>query len=480
MNPNVDLSRFSRTPGEDTGGLVSPPRRLAARYGVPLVLLAGFGVLGAYSLRDSISPPRAVRVIQPALVNGLAAAEASSPAFQAPGWIEPDPFPVTVSALTMGIVRKVHVLEGQHADAGDLIAELVDDDARIAVDMAAAAVARKKAERDGARENWENPIALVEAVKAAQAESRRLETQLEDSRRAFDLARQQASIDTDLSRGGALGQFPAIQTKSALRAAEIAIRETTSRIAASSATLEAALGRARLRTEDRQRLAVAEAELRDAEARLADARLKLAWTRVTAPTSGTVMRLYVGPGSMLSTQMDKGMRVAAMYDPSRIQARAEVPLADAAKVRSDLPAEIRIESLPDRAFRGVLTRIVHEADIQRNTLPVKVRILDPDPALKPEMVVRLTFVETGPTAKNAATAGPAIFLPSDLAAGDGAGTLWLAAPDGRAVPRGVKWGARTREGLREVAAGIGPTDKVIISGTGDLRPGTRVRVEEGQ
>ena len=33
--------------------------------------------------------------------------------FQASGWIEPDPFPVRVTSLYSGVVKEVHVLEGQ-------------------------------------------------------------------------------------------------------------------------------------------------------------------------------------------------------------------------------------------------------------------------------------------------------------------------------------------------------------------------------
>src|SRR5690606_29574462 len=88
-----------------------------------------------------------------------------------------------------------------------------------------------------------------------------------------------------------------------------------------------------------------------------------------------------------------------------LQVRADVPLAEAARVSAGLPAEIRVEALPDRVFRGEVVRIVHEADPVKNTLPVKVRILDPDPALKPEMIARLQFL--APAASPARVGRPA-------------------------------------------------------------------------
>ena len=51
--------------------------------------------------------------------------------FQASGWIEPDPFPIYVTSLYSGVVEKVHILEGQSIKQGEIIATLIDEDARL-------------------------------------------------------------------------------------------------------------------------------------------------------------------------------------------------------------------------------------------------------------------------------------------------------------------------------------------------------------
>ena len=48
------------------------------------------------------------------------------------GWIEPDPFPIHVTSLYSGVVNEVHVFEGQKVAKGQLIATLVEEDARLA------------------------------------------------------------------------------------------------------------------------------------------------------------------------------------------------------------------------------------------------------------------------------------------------------------------------------------------------------------
>jgi HlyD family secretion protein len=484
MNPEVDLRGFrSGGVASSAGTLVEPPRRVVARYVVPGALLLGFAGLGAYAMRDALTPAHEVRVVMPAQMRAAPSESGGAAFFQAPGWVEPDPFAVTVAALTPGIIRSVNVLEGERVTTGAVVAELVDEDARIAVSQAEALLAKRRAELTAAKDSWDNPTDLKERVRTTEAEARRLEAQLADARRALDLAREQSGIDHELSGSGALGRFSATQTASAARAAEIAIAETEAQIAATSSTLEAARENLGLRIADRQRLATADSEVKEGEAMLEEARLRLTRTRIVTPAGGTVMRLFATPGSMMAPDVMQGMRVCAVYDPQHLQVRAEVPLADAAKIAPGLSAEIRLESRPDRFYRGELTRIVHEADVQRNTLPVKVRVLDPDGDLKPEMITRVQFLsprtEGAARETSAAVSATALFLPANLGPQSGGdGELWVAAAGRRAEKRAVRWGERTSGGLREVAAGIAPTDKVIISGTDNLKPGARVAPKE--
>ena len=81
---------------------------------------------------------------------------------QAPGWVEPDPNPLFVSALTEGIVEMVIPLEGERVRIGDTIAMLVDEDARLLVKKA-------KARHEFAKAN----LAIAQSVAKAAATERR-------------------------------------------------------------------------------------------------------------------------------------------------------------------------------------------------------------------------------------------------------------------------------------------------------------------
>jgi HlyD family secretion protein len=486
MNRDIDLSGLRR--GSESGRdsapdnsrtLVAPPRRVVSRYVVPGVLLCAFVSVIVYAARGALEPATTVRVVQPSAASSQTVS-AAGPAFQAPGWIEPDPFPVTVSALTPGIVERVLALEGQHVDAGTTIAELVHDDAILAVRGAEAAVAQRRAQSVAARTNWDEPFALDEALRSTEAELARLAAERVQAERQYEISSSEAALDRTLSSDGAVGKFPARVSKLKADAAGKLISMIDARVEATSAVLKAAQDRRRLRIDDREKVDVARAELDSALATLDEPRLRLRRTWIEAPTSGVIMRLHVGPGSMLSQEIMGGMKVASMYDPLHIQARAEVALADAARVREGLEATILSEALPGRSFRGVITRIVHEADIQRNTLPVKVAIQDPHPALKPEMIVRLQF--SAPTDEPTSTPirqTQVLIVPVDAvtASGPGKGTMWVAGPDGRAHKRDISLGGTQPNG-REVVEGLWPTDKIILPGPDPLTEGRRISYSE--
>jgi multidrug efflux pump subunit AcrA (membrane-fusion protein) len=117
-------------------------------------------------------------------------------------------------------------------------------------------------------------------------------------------------------------------------------------------------------------------------------------TQVRAPSDGVVMTRLASPG-MTAGSMQDGKPLLELYDPTQMQVRADVPLADAGLVAIGQPAEIQVDVLPDRVFRGTVVRMVHLADIAKNTVQAKVLIVDPAPELKPEMLARVRLFPQG-------------------------------------------------------------------------------------
>ena len=534
MSGNIsDLGVLSRAgppgppPGRQVGPAaaanVPPPKvNWKTRVLLPAALLLSAGGLLAYAARDALRPATPVRVV-PVVVRTVQAdaspgesAPQSAATVQAPGWVEPDPFPVAVSALTDGVVRDVPVLEGEAVKAGQIVARMVEDDAELALRKAEADLAVRqgelavaKATLDAAQRDWDHPVERVRQVAAAEAMAAEARAELErlpvevaaERARAEELADALRRAETNVARQ-TVGEVELVQARLRLKAQESTVAAAEARrpmlaakVRQQQAELTAAKEAAKLRVAERRALdeaaadvGRAEAAVRQAAAARDEAKLRRERTEVKSPADGVVMARLVAPGSKLMLAGDnmQSAQVLRLYDPKKLQVRVDVPLADAAQVGVGQAAKVVVGVLPDRTFDGVVTRVVHEADIQRNTVQVKVAIKDPSPELKPEMLARVRFLAP---VRGAGTAGAAsggggtsqrVFAPQGLLRRQGESaraTAWVVDKGrGVATRRQVTLGNDRHGDWIAVASGLQPGDVLVAGDTSRLDEGERVEI----
>lgn len=484
-----------------------PARRFPA-WLIPAGIFAGFGLLFAGLYRDRLLPAPTVRVApvlatggttpapdpassaapaaQPAETspvsppNDPAPTPAGAPLFQASGWVEPDPWPVKAAALIDGVVAETLVREGQLVEKGDLLARLIDDDAKLAL---AAAEARHRLLESSRQAHLAGLEAARKKREAALAESAAVKT-------LADEAGQQMTRFDRLAKAGGVSELEAISTRLRLQ------REKSLHIAAIAreAELDAEVHRMEHET------AAREAEAAAAAIAIQQARLTLDRTRIPSPVKGRILRIMAAPGDKKMLGMDHAdsSTVCVLYDPDKLQARVDVPLADAARLRIGQPVRIHTGLLSDRSFTGEVTRITGEADIQRNTLQAKVRITAPADQLRPEMLCRVEFLappppsssssasqrtgmptdfsrQNNPAVPSGGTAAPAgtavLWVP---AAAVRQGIVWICDPETkRLTPRTVRPAGETRADHIRITDGLRPGELAVLT-PGDWREGQRV------
>jgi len=469
-------------------------------------VLASFSVLLIYAARDTLLPSTAVRVAT--VVPSQGGSSSGSVSFQAAGWVEPDPYPIYVTTLTDGIVKEIPVLEGQKVKAGDVVVRLVDADAKLALARAEADLKQREAEiksadagLNAAQRDWDNPIERVRAVAIAESGLAASEAELHSNRAQVDLEQARADeleeqLKREKSAGEALPEFQRVQTelklKTQMAALEVArkqqplynarVRQQHAEVDAAQQNLKLRITEARMLEEAKANVARAQAALLTAAVQRDEAKLRLERMTIKAPCDGSVYRRRVSPGSkmMLSMNEEDSGQAITLYDPKRLQVRVDVPLAEAASVSVGQSAQISVEVLRDMVFKGTVTRITNEADIQKNTLQMKVRIEDPAAELKPEMLARVQFLSAGSEQK--ATTTLRTFAPESALRKDGNGTAAWIVDKGRsvAIRRVLNVGSNKRDGWVEVTSGLQPGDSVIISDTTSLSDGERVRVMESK
>lgn len=406
-------------------------RRLAAV--VPVLVAGGTVSVLLGSAWPMVQPAREVRVAQAVFDRSAPAAAAPEtsvgnrgasdvPTVQAAGWLEAEPFYVACAALADGVVESIEVLEGDRVERGEVIARLVAEDAELRLRRAEAERAearagleRARAELAAAKRVWNEPVELERAVatgRAALAEARAELAQLpslvesakatlvrleEEYQRARTLQQRKAStaFEVVIARQRVAAQRAHVAS---IEARGPMLKARVDRLTADARAAERDL---ELRIEDRRRrdaakaaVASAEAAVERAQAARDEAKLELERMVIRAPITGYVQRRLKAPGDKVVRRMDgpHSAHLVHLYDPGKLQVRVDVPLADASHVSPGQRCEVVVEVLPDRTFRGEVLRSTHEADLQKNTLQFKVRVLDPDPILRPEMLTRVKFL----------------------------------------------------------------------------------------
>lgn len=508
MNAQVDLRELAIDRSEPEPSTRGRRRHLLTRYLLPVVLMLGFFALLLWSLRDFINPPKTVTVI-PVYSTTDEVRQSGTPLFNAAGWIEPRPTPIRVAALAPGVVKDLLVVEDQPVKRGEPIAELVNEDAKLALDRALADVDLREAEVDEAKSNLKaaktrlmQPVHLEAALGEAEASLAKIETELKNLpfvQRRAQADRDAAQKDLD-SKQMSKGVIPGIEidiAQSKLDSA-IALEEELARREGSLKQEQAALSRRRnalqtqlkLLTEEIKLKEASEAQLKSAEARADQARVNVAEAKlrsermtIRAPLDGRVYQLVGHPGARVGSGMSQmkghdGSTVVTLYRPDMLQVRVDVRFGDLKNVQLGQPVKIKNPAISN-PLTGKVLFISSKADIQKNTLEVKVEIPDPPKVFKPEMLVDVTFLAPErPDQPSKPTEELKLYVLKEFIHQSEAGPfVWVAdQSEGIARRTMIKTGTIGNNGLVEIVSGLTISSRIISSGTENLQDGDRIKI----
>jgi RND family efflux transporter MFP subunit len=248
----------------------------------------------------------------------------------------------TVSAQVTGQVIEVYVEEGQTVAAGDVLARLDD--------------AIPRAQRD-----------LVAAQLAAQRAA------------ASELDAQYAQAERDLAR----------------------TRNLASRNLASAADLErdvlALDALAARRGVVARQVQVAEKSLALQDRALDD-------MTVRAPFAGVVVAKAAQPGEIISPISAGGgftrTGICTIVDMDSLEVEVDVNEAYINRVSADQPVAVTLNAYPDAPYAARVIAIIPTADRNKATVKVRIRLLERDARVLPDMGVRVAFQAPGAVAKD--------------------------------------------------------------------------------
>ena len=214
-----------------------------------------------------------------------------------------------------------------------------------------------------------------------------------------------------------------------------------------------------------------------ARAALTGAAVALDYTQIRAPFDGVVLTKNADVGdivSPLAAAANAKAAVVTLADMGSLEVEADVSEANLGKVRAGQPCEILLDALPESRFRGVLHTVVPTADRSKGSVMVKVRFLDKDSRILPEMSAKVAFLErpVGPGEGKPRIALP----PAAIVKRDGKSFVFLVQGD-RALLKSVTLGARIGDQM-EVVSGVKAGERVAIKPLDKLHDNSRVKTAE--
>jgi RND family efflux transporter MFP subunit len=321
----------------------------------------------------------------------------------------------TVSAKVTGKVREVLIEEGQHVQAGQVLATLDPIDANADRDLASAQLA------------------------AARSQAGSVQAQLHEA-------------ETNAARLGALVKQQLVSKSQYDQA--IAQRDAL---------------RAQLATTQRN-AQVASDQLRIAGNGVDN-------TVVRAPFTGVVIAKAAQPGEIVSPFSAGGgftrTGIGTIVDMDSLEVEVDVGEAFIGRVQPDMPVESTLNAYPDWKIPGKVIAIIPTADRGKATVKVRVGLNGRDPRIVPDMGVRVSFLEKAHPQQQQRT--PGVLAPTrTIVQRDGKDVVFVVA-EGKAQAHAVSLG-RTLGDDREVLSGLSGGDVVVVDPPEKLTDGANVRV----
>jgi HlyD family secretion protein len=347
-----------------------------------------------------------------------------------------------VSPQIAGWVQKLHVVEGQSVQAGDPLVELDARSARTAVKRAHAVVAEKTAVVSRLKRGY-----LPQEIAGARQDADKA------TATADGLRNELTAVNDLLDRG----EFSAVlyeKMAKALKSAEAAQASAEERV-----NLLEAGTRPEMIDEAQGLLDAAEADLEQTQ-------FNLQWCSISSPIKGIVVQLSARKGQYF----DSAVPIATVMDLSDVFVQLRIPSREFGKVQIGTPVEIQLTSLPERIFRGEVTRISGQADLLTGNVVVFAKVNNEDRVLRPGLSCNVTV--------SLPEIAGALAVPLDAVADHSGTPVVTVIRDGKAYEVEVETGVETRD-LIEIRNGLYPDDTVATTGGYGLPDGSPVEITAG-
>ena len=221
----------------------------------------------------------------------------------------------------------------------------------------------------------------------------------------------------------------------------------------------------------------AESSVKASAAGLQSANVAIEYTVLRSPFDAVVLTKNADIGDIVTpigATANVQSAVVTVADMDSLIVEVDVSESNIGSVKSGQPCEVQLDALPDRRFRGQVHMILPTADRAKATVMVKVRFIDKDNRILPEMSAKVAFLshEVAAEEMKSFTA----VNQTSLISKNGAKKVFVVAGD-KVKETAVTTGKQMGD-MVEITSGTKAGDKVVLRPSDKLHDGSKIKTEE--
>jgi len=224
-------------------------------------------------------------------------------------------------------------------------------------------------------------------------------------------------------------------------------------------------------------VAAAESALKASAAALKNANVSVEYTLIRAPFDAVVLTKNADIGDIVTpigAAAEAKAAVVNIADMNSLLVEVDVSESNISQVKVGQPCEILLDALPDSRFRGAVHMIVPTADRTKATVLVKVRFIDKDDRILPEMSAKVAFLSR--EVKSEEQKPLTAINPAAVVTRNGKQFVFLI-KENRVIKTPITVGAKFGD-MTEVLSGVKAGDRLVLEPLNKMRAGLRIKVAE--
>ncbi|MGH7456608.1 MAG: efflux RND transporter periplasmic adaptor subunit, partial [bacterium] len=203
----------------------------------------------------------------------------------------------------------------------------------------------------------------------------------------------------------------------------------------------------------------------------------LEYTNIRAPFDGTVLTKNADVGEVVApfgSASSARAAVVSIADMSSLEVEADVSESNIQRIKPGQPCEIVLDAYQETRYPGVVGKIVPTADRAKATVLTKIKFVQIDERVLPEMSAKVTFLSKA-SAENTMNSAKKIAVSPAAIVTRGDQKIAFVVRDGIVTETPVEIGG-TLGSMLEVRSGLVEGNQVVLNPSENMATGTKVKL----